>query len=384
MKFLKRLLLISGMVIIVLILGIMIISICFSNQIKQAAIDALNRQLTTKVIVNGPIDFSLLAHFPNASVNFNKVTIEESLPEKKSFVQAEEISMLFSIWSIFSHSYEIKKIVIENGSVDIHIDSDGNANYAIFKSSGSSPSNFHLQIENALLNNLDVNYDDDQINHHYSFHINQSTLHGNFSSQNFVLSIQSDLLCHYLMIDSSEYISEKNLELAGDLRVDLAQQVYTFNHFQISAEKNNFQLDGMIRSMNEGSNLDLQWTGNDLQLQNILALLPRRFQPNPEGISSDGNVTFSGKISGNNTHTENPSVAFHIDVKNGSLESTKPSGTVDDIDAQADFDNGSSHSWNSSQLAVHSFSAMIAGNSLAGNLQIQNFNDPQVSIEPEW
>src|SRR4051812_11314513 len=70
------------------------------DKIKAKIVDEVNKEVTVPVQVNGKIEFSLLRHFPYASLSLEKVVIDDKLRKKSKLLNVEEFSFLFNIFSL--------------------------------------------------------------------------------------------------------------------------------------------------------------------------------------------------------------------------------------------------------------------------------------------
>src|ERR1035437_202849 len=86
MKLLKRIVLSFVFLFLITVVTLAVITFAYENEIKDYMIQQLNKNLKTKVIVNGKdIQLTLLKNFPYASLNFkNVIMLEEPISISKS------------------------------------------------------------------------------------------------------------------------------------------------------------------------------------------------------------------------------------------------------------------------------------------------------------
>jgi uncharacterized protein involved in outer membrane biogenesis len=112
-----------------------ILAYIFEDDVKAYFLQKINTQLNIRVEI-GEIDFSLLRHFPQASISLEQVVAHHSKPfkGKGNFIEAEQIDFSFSVFELFSGNYSIKRIDIQNGAIHILRDAQGVVNYDLLKS----------------------------------------------------------------------------------------------------------------------------------------------------------------------------------------------------------------------------------------------------------
>lgn len=106
----------------------------YRDRVQTLVVQSLNDRLNTKISV-GHITFSLITSFPFAELTFHEVNIEEptGFITTGSVLRAGKVSLKLSLFSLFSQSYQLKKILIENATVNLQTDRTGRVNYRIWK-----------------------------------------------------------------------------------------------------------------------------------------------------------------------------------------------------------------------------------------------------------
>jgi len=375
-KIILRTALIIGIFFLLIIAASAILTLVFGDQVKQFAINEINKQLATEVKVNGPISFSVLSHFPNASVCFENVSIAETLPEKNNFVSCEKITLLFNLKDLWSRNYVINKVTAENGTVAIHVDAMGNRNYEIFKKSSSPSSNFSLKITDAELNNFVITYLDEKNSQDYSFKTDQTELQGNFSSSQFTLNIDADAFSNFLKSNGIDYLPQRSLKVKGAIDCDVDDNKYIFKNVLTSVNGNSFRVDGSVTSLDNGNDLQLKITGENLDLAQLISLLPNEYSGKFSSYKISGGIDFTGEISGVMSSASSPLMKADFKLSNAKIGNNDVKEIMSNINLTASYTNGTQHNKISSVLSVNKFSSTIEGNSVSGSFLLRNFSTP--------
>ncbi|MGS7457676.1 hypothetical protein, partial [Mycobacterium tuberculosis] len=78
--------------------------------------------------------------FPNLSLDFNEVFIQDAYPnstELDTLLYTEQIRLKFNPIDIWKENYHVKKIDIQPGTLQLKVNKKGKVNYDIFKESES-------------------------------------------------------------------------------------------------------------------------------------------------------------------------------------------------------------------------------------------------------
>ncbi|MBA2407285.1 MAG: hypothetical protein H0V65_04745 [Chitinophagales bacterium] len=373
---------ITTVILLTLLLTGWIIGLVFEEKIKEVAVKELNNQLATEAKIKGKISFSVFSNFPYASIKFNNVEIKETLPEKRNLLVCKKISFLFNIWDLLKTNYSIKKIKFEDGVLQIRKNAEGLSNYNIFKTTGSSSKKeFSLTIEEALLSNILISYEDVHSNQNYFFNTHSSILSGNLSSDNFILNIESDLFCKNLELNGVNYLPNRSITLNGSLNIDLSRNSYRINDTKITIEDNRFLLSGTVLSELKGAGLDLKFQGNDLRIEEISALLPVQYRSYFSHFKSKGAIHFNGSIVGMISKNLNPKVDIYFGINNGLLSHDKMNESFQRVNLTGKFSNGATRSLSSSSLELINFSTVFSNTPVSGSLILKNFLHPYLDMQ---
>ena len=131
---LKKILKITGIILIVIAASLFAIPYFFKDQIKAKIADAINKNVDAKVSF-ADADLSLFKNFPNANVTLDKLVIINKAPfEGDTLISLGELNLKMSIKELFKGKNEamnIDGITSKNGLINIIFNKDGIGNYDI-------------------------------------------------------------------------------------------------------------------------------------------------------------------------------------------------------------------------------------------------------------
>ena len=200
--------------ILFVVLAAVLLAYALQDKVKQQIIVQINNQVTVPVQVKGGIDFSLLRHFPYASLSFNDVAIDDKLRKGKQLLHVKEVSLLCNVFSLFGNKIELSKILVRDGDINLYKDGRGKMNFDILKPSqgNSAKSDLGVQLKRAEIKNVHFTYVDKVLASVIDVQLKDAQLKGNFSNAQF--DLQSTLTARINEINASgqKYMSDRNVK----------------------------------------------------------------------------------------------------------------------------------------------------------------------------
>lgn len=359
------------------------IPLLFENQIKGLFIRELNKNLATEITIQQEdIHLSIFKNFPNASVVFNNVGIKESFQgSKQNFLEAGEISLLFNIRDILKGKYDIKNIIIKNGFCKLVKDKNGIINYKVWKESENSTSeSVSVNLEKVIFEEMEFQYLDFKYNQDISLFIHQCDMAGNFSSDNYILKANGDILSKRIKAGGSSYLMNKETSADITINVDVKNNTYRFEKSEIVFDKNSFLINGSINLTGEDY-YDLAITGDKINLDGLMLLLPGNISRNLSALQSKGKVNFASSIKGNYSKTKTPAVNLEFSIKDASISHQKFGGKINAMSFTGKYSNGEKHNGSTSSISITKFSAQQNNNPITLALEYKNFKNPYINFQ---
>ncbi|MEZ5013654.1 MAG: AsmA-like C-terminal region-containing protein [Chitinophagales bacterium] len=382
-KYLRRTLFTLLGIFLFCILAIILVPILFEGKVKEIFIRELNKNLATEVVVDqDDIQLSLYKHFPNASLVFHDVGIRESFPNSgENFLEAGTLSLVFNVWNLLRGNYTIKDVEVQDGFCTLITDHRGNINYQFWKSSeGGSASNFSINLEKVGCKNMAFTYQDYRSKQDISLQINDCDFTGNFSSDDYIMQLDGNVLSKRIYISGTSYLVDKTADVTTRLHVNVPTDKYTFENGEVVIDKNTFGITGSITLEGEDY-YDLAVEGKKVSVEGLLLLLPGSASRQLGDLKSSGKITFSTTIKGNYNKKTNPAIDMHFDVQKAKIAHKKFGGELSDVSFTGTYSNGDAHASSSSYISIADFSATQHGNPVTFDLDYRNFTDPSIKLD---
>jgi hypothetical protein len=355
----------------------------YEDEVKAYFLAKLNENLNTKVEI-GSIDLSLLQSFPDASIVLSDVKMHHSAPYQGAghFLVASKVKFRFSIFAFISGDYNVKRIDLENGTLQVLTSSKNISNYNILKASkDSTESHFKFEMEKLNVSKLDVFVDLKPSDFLSKFLITDASIGGKFSDANYELEIESELLFDNLKASGTKWISELPVDLDCRLKVNNDKKEYSFSKGKIQLSEMNFDVLGLMRFTNSSQYVDLKIGGEDLDIRSVLSLLPENYQNYVDNYESDGEFYCNASILGDWSSKVNPHFEAEFGIKKGTIVQKSNSIKMEQVALKGTFSNGWKNAMLTSVLDLTEAEFSIEGGKAEGTFKLSNFEEMKIHAD---
>lgn len=379
MNIAKKILIVLGAGIGVILLIAIILASFFSRQVGQLVIKELKKSLKTELTV-GNMSLSLVRHFPKASIQLKNVALKDATKTNHLF-KAQEVSFQFNVLSLFTGKYKIESVNIIEGSSMVWIDDKGKTNYDIFKptNSSSSKNDLAFSLKEANIQKFAVSYLDEKTKQNLSMYIETMLLGGDFEKKRFQMNSKAKLKMDYLIVEGIQYLPSIPIEYNIDFEIDREKNVFSFNQDKLTIDGNVFSLNGKVSMPQDATLYDLKFKVENGSVSSILNLLPAQYHQSIEGWESDGDFVFEGSLIGKQTAIEQPVLSFTSSLKNGFLKHPLLPEKIKNVNFNIEFSNLETPE-RPSYLNIPNFKANIGEEAVEVALQVLHVQDPEISV----
>lgn len=324
---LKKILKITGIVLLVLIIALISIPFIFKDKIQQMVVSSINQNLDATVAFED-IDLSLLKSFPKANVTINNLSIINKAPfAGDTLLYSGVVNLKMSVKELFKAEGEamnIESFFSKDAKVNILFDKNGIGNFDIALKKEETPEDknskpFALNIQNYEFENLKFKYFDEKSKMKLVIDSLNHTGVGNFAASKLDLDTKSTARVSFDM-DSTNYMKNVALDLDAVLGIDLEQSKYTFKKNKALINQLPLEFDGFIQMVENGQNYDLSFKTPTSSFKNFLGVIPAQYAGNLNTVQTTGDFTVVGFAKGMLTDTTIPKFNVEIASKNASFK----------------------------------------------------------------
>jgi len=324
---LKKILKITGIIILIIAASLFAIPYFFKDQIKAKITEAINKKVDAKISFSDA-DLSLFKNFPKATVTLDKLLIINKAPfEGDTLVSLGELNLNMSVKELFKGEGEpmaIEGITSKNGFINIIFNKDGVGNFDIAlkennpkEEEKSKPMSFKIQkyqVENFKFKYFDeasqIKLVIDSLNHEGT---------GDFNASKLDLDTKSTAKVSFDM-GKINYMRNVALSLDAVLGIDLEKSKYTFKQNKALINQLPLEFDGFIQMVDAGQVYDLKFKTPTSSFKNFLGLIPAAYSSSLAGVKTTGDFTVNGFAKGMLTDTTVPKFNVAIASNNASFQ----------------------------------------------------------------
>ena len=326
----KKILRILGIVLLVII-GILI---AFPFFLEDKIADIIKNKVNQNI--NATLNFeaaqlSLLKSFPDAYLDLKGVSLVNNAPfEGDTLFSAADIELELSLRELFKSAEEpigIKKLLLDKARLHIKVDADDNANYDIAledenvekSNTSSADSSFNFDLEEYALTNAELIYDDFTTGMHLVITEMNHYGSGDLSLETSQLKTKTDALVSF-QLDSIQYLKDNKVALDALIGIDLQQNRYTFLENTALVNQLPLVFDGFVQLNENHQNVDISFKTPSTDFKNFLALIPKAYATDLDGVSTTGNFEVKGEFKGVVDEDHIPTFMIQIQSKNASFK----------------------------------------------------------------
>ena len=377
--------LIKGAALLVFILMTISFTIAhfFEDEIKDKLVDAINSQLKTELKIES-FTLSLLKGFPNVSAELSNVVLDGTFSNDIApLLEASTVSFSVPLMQLFSDKIDIKSVLIKDAALGIYINSKGIPNYRILKPSDNpdSSSDFHLGIEEAILQNVEIIYTNNGTDITSRLLIDDAALSGNFNSDQYALQSAGNGETYFLDFGDKRFLPGNDIDFDFTLDIDMIKNVYVFDKGDLKVDGNKFNITGDVINDPKGFIYNLKAKSKKGNLTTLFTFLPEEYLEYFKDYKSSGTFLFDMSYKGQKTLKTNPKLNVRARLKDGEINSKQLGKPIKDVSFSANFNNGKNQNMKSSSIKISDFKGYFNKKLTTMELDIYNLEDPRIDLE---
>jgi hypothetical protein len=344
----------------------------------------LNKKILDKVdIKNISIDF--FHNFPNISVKLSDVTIHDSLWEQHhhDFLKAGSVYARLRLFSIFSGSPDLGKLIIEDAQVYLYTDSSGYSNLIRTKQGSSSDNSQPTRIPDITLKNTRVIID--YASRHKLHDIELKELECNTSNTDSgrLLKVRINSMVHGLAFNDSigTYLKEK--PLAGNIELFASNKRISLRKAELNIDGQPFDISGEFQTGAE-SHFDLQIHTQKIPFKKAIGLLTERSQKSFVAYDIKKPIDIDASLNGPMSYRSIPLAKITFVLKDADMETA--AGAFSHCSFKGTFtneiDSGKPRLNDNSMITLNDFSCIWQKIPIdSRSIQITNLTSPFIKCD---
>ncbi|MCA6408553.1 MAG: AsmA family protein, partial [Cytophagales bacterium] len=297
---------------IAVLLGAAFVSVfLFKDRILQQFINEANKSLNTPVKI-GKIDLSVWQDFPNLSIVFTDVYVEDSHSRSYPLLTAKKVSFSLHALEAWKGNYSVRGLQISDSETNLKIDKEGLNNFTIVKHSKDAvASTISFDLKNVKLVKTAINYQDLQSDQHHEFSSEELISSIAIRGDQFDIKVKGDVLVGQIGINNQLFLRGKKMTLDAALQYNDSKKIVEIQSAALKVNRSLFEISGNY-SFKQKNLIDLTAKGKETDLQTLIALLPASTGQKLLTYESKGDVFFLLKLKGEISDQKEPFLNIHF------------------------------------------------------------------------
>lgn len=359
--------------ILFLFLTISAIIYFYKDDIINYAVGEVNKSLAAKVEVN-KIDVTFWSTFPNLSLDFNQVFIQDALPtstRKDTLLYTEQIRLKFDPFDIWNEKYDVKRIDVKPGTLQLKVNKQGQVNYNIIKENDSKESSeFKLTLEKINISNLRFLFKNEIQETKYQAKVNELHLSGQFTQDDFVMTTDADLHVKRLQHGLIPILVNQPIQTALKIAISKPKQTFTISNGKLHLAEIPFDFNLFLDS----THVDLKVQAQHIQLQEIANRLSLKEMDDVKALRGQGTGYFDLKLNSELKADSHPMIDCKFGIKQGQLVEPVKQLRLSNLQVEGEYSTLKGP--DKEELNLKTFAFNTISGPFKGNLFIKNFSKP--------
>ncbi len=384
----KKVLVIGGGIVAILLVAIISIPFFFKGQIKEAVIKAANENLNAKVQIE---DFGLnmFSNFPNITLSLENVSLSGVGDfERDTLVKAKSADATLNLIQLLKGNYVVSKINLKEASIYAKVLEDGRVNWDVVKADvedtaqeaeATDDSSFSMKLQKVALDNCKLIYDDQQAGMKVILSDWDGNLSGDFTADNTVLKTNSTIDEVSFVMDGIPYLLKVKGVANATLDADMNSLKFSFVDSELKLNEVKASIDGSVAMVgDEGMDFDLALNAPDTQFKDILSILPSMYTDDFKNIKTSGTASLSGYLKGLMEGEKYPAFDFKLIVNDAMFQYPSLPKSVNNINVNMDISNRGG-SLDNTVIDISKFDFTMGGNPFSASLNVSTpMSDPNL------
>jgi hypothetical protein len=360
-------------ILLTLVLLITFLLYVFKDDIINYAISEINKTLKTEVHVD-EIDVTFWGTFPNLSLDFNQVFIQDAFPyatKKDTLLYTEQIRLKFNPMDIWNEKYNVKKIDIRPGTLKLKVDKKGAVNYDIFKESDSKEkTNFNLKLEAIHATGIRFSYSNQVNENSYKTKVQDIHLVGNFTQDKFDIATEASFYIQRIQNGLVPFIINQQASTEVAIHIDQVSETFAIDNGKLLLSGIPFDFDVKV----DTNEVKLRIDANKIPLADLANKLAVKEVKTVSQLKGSGTGTFHLDFQNGLQKDSYPKVDCSFSIDHGQLTEPTKGLTLRNIDLKGTYStlNGK----DKEELTIKNVSFQTISGPFSGNLAIRRFSKP--------
>ncbi|MDQ1332378.1 MAG: AsmA 2 protein, partial [Bacteroidota bacterium] len=320
-----------------------------------------------------------LRRFPKASLDLKNVVVHSSPGfdqtcfngiNTDTLLIAGSVSAEFSLSDIIKGIYNIDRIGVKNGYLNLYSDTSGYVNYDIeVENEESAGSDFLINLERINLSDIRIYYNNQATKLITEGLVEAGRLKSRITEDEIDFNATGIANIELFRLFSFSIVKSINAEF--NVNLHSTDEGVLFDKSSVSFDNYSLELTGSVSSDNV---LDMVLSGKNIDITGIKKYFPDKYLEKISAYNPSGILNIDGKFTGVVSRTLNPKINISFDLKKGAVTYANSALTLKDLSVKGFFINGSEMVPRTSELMVSEYSCSLGSANYSGSFALNDFN----------
>lgn len=361
----------------------------YGDELRELVMDQISERLQSRVDVED-IRVSVFRKFPNTSVVLTGTTVWSSQRFNTgdfgehtgdTLIHAESAHVSFNPFSLLLKKYRIRQLEIENGSLYLLTDAEGNGNYHILKERDKEDaSGQEFDLGQLRVSGLRIVLQNAPKQLNASGNLELLEVNGQFRKND--TRIRGTLKGILDEVSNEGILYASGREIRSRVNLELRDSVCAISGGQLQIDRILADIEGKLELGREkGVLMDLYASARDMDIHEVLDLLPGQLSTPLAGIRGNGILQLYARVTGVVSSTLTPGIEADFQTSRANLSWDRFPFAVKNLNLKGTYSNGGELNPATTSLRIESVSMDIGEDHLSGRGHISNFLDPTFSLD---
>jgi uncharacterized protein involved in outer membrane biogenesis len=330
MKLVKRIFLVVGGIVVLLIAAAIILPVVFKDEIKAAIDREIAKSVNADVLFDvSRFNLTLFRNFPNMTIEIGELGVFNRAPfEGVPLFVMQRLEIELNLKQLLiDKQLRIKGIRLIEPQITINVLKDGRANYDItYPSAGpdtaaaAGPAQFQFAIDHWAIVDGDVVYDDQTLPYFLKLKGLSHQGRGDFSQALFDLRTRTTIDTVTTRFAGMELLANKRVAMDAVIEISEGFSRYTFKENEIAVNDFKLAFDGWFKMNENHFDMDIRYASPETSFKSLLSLVPGMYTQNFGAIKTAGTLAFSGFAKGIYAGNQLPAFQLALQVNDAMFQ----------------------------------------------------------------
>lgn len=358
------------------------------QRLVNLAVGELNTHIKGELSI-GESNVSVIRNFPYVSIDLSKGRFfADKTKSGKPICEFNHLYVGFSITDIMNENYDVKRLSLEGGYLDLVRQPDGTINLleteksqdSATETTADSSSALAIHLEKIEIQKMNISFLDQASGRKFATQIGKLTSSFEMDSSQLNLSLNSNLILDITSKVDTTLFRNKAVQLDLVANYKLQPKIFEISTCNFNLQEAGFNITGSA-DLSDTTDIDFRIKGNKQDFDLFHAFVPEDLKENLRPFQYDGRVHFDAMVKGKVTDSRLPLIEVSFGCEEAWFLNKDANRKVDQLGFKGYYTNGSEHSLKTSELHILNMSARPEKGIFKGHLVVRDFTNPKALVQ---